>query len=280
MAETCAASEEEIFRGAVANLRDTAKWLVGGVVTTAVAVLIGSPLTNLGALDLGWRLFAAIIGAFVAYMLLGYLLWNALRVVVAGSITMAELADAEAAGGSEAAVAKRVAERVKARMPCRLTTFRGILARNRELRDAADTSDEADAAYEAFADALSALKAQIGFEHKLARFDGLRLRLFVLMPFVIAGVGVFAWAANPPPETRVLSDRPQRTSFLLSPDEALALAPAIMPACYRPTLSGGLAGEAIVLYQLEGRTEIVTLPPGNCQPVRLTRQDGRWFMAD
>ena len=277
MTEAAPDGQDEAFRGATANLRETAKWLIGGLVTTAVAVLAGSPLTGFGALEVGWRLWVAVGGALAAYLLLGRLLWLALQVVVADSITIAQLAEAERRGE---AAPKRIAGRLRPRLPAGATTFREVTDRHRDLRTAAERGDPgALEVYTAFAADLRALGPQVGVEYKLDRFNLLRRRLFLEMPGVILGVTAFAWAANPPPPPQVLSGVPTRTSFQLDRDEALALAPAVSPACYRPTLSGGLAGEGIVLVQLEGRTEIVTLPPGDCQPVRLARQNGRWFLA-
>ena len=91
-----AAAVTASMAAAAQSLRDTAKWLVGGVVTTAAGVFAGSSLTSLGSLDLNAdrdRLVAAGIGLLVGFSGLAIILALAIRVLERGSITFRELSN-------------------------------------------------------------------------------------------------------------------------------------------------------------------------------------------
>jgi len=68
-------------RAAIAILRDTAKWIVGGVAVAAGGVIAGSALTSLGSLGLEPRLLVAFCAAVLGFAALASLLWIAIDVL-------------------------------------------------------------------------------------------------------------------------------------------------------------------------------------------------------
>jgi hypothetical protein len=253
---------------------DTAKWLVGGVVTTAAAVLAGSPLTRLGELDVGARLWAAIGGAAVAYALLGYVLWNALGVVEMESLSIDDLA---AKVARNEARARGVQTRMAGFLPGGVKTFADLVA----LADHLGKDAPGNAAARSRLDELRAadpeLSAEAAYEYKRAAFLDLRWKVFIAAPLVIAGVGLFAWAANPP--DKVLSSEPYLSRLSLDSAQLARLGPEMKPACYLAA-NGRAEVSVVVVYQRSGRTDEIALPAlKGCNPVRLTIQNGDVFVA-
>lgn len=264
------------FSAGSANLRETAKWLVGGIVTTAVAVLAGSPLTNLGALDVGSRMAVAIAGAVVAYGLLGVLLWKALQVIAADTVSVYQLAQAT---GAEAQVRRRLERRFAGSMPANCQTF-ALLDLEGQMRVDDQTAGH-EARYDAFMEEMARFNQILGFEYKRDRFIRMRSAVVWLTPRVILGVGLFAWAANPPAEPKPLTEQPRFSAVVLEADGVAALAPAIEARCYGGFRAGRLHVPAVaVAHYANGRTDFITLPsaPG-CDFVRLVEQNGRVFSA-
>ncbi|HEY8004637.1 MAG TPA: hypothetical protein VIE16_10445 [Phenylobacterium sp.] len=265
-------ASEDPFVAGTANLRETTKWLVGGMISIAVGVLAGSPLTNLGALDAGPRLATALAGAAVAYAVLGVLLWRALGVVAAETTSFSAMV---AATGPDAAAARRIEARMSGLLPQGCSTFAELSAAS--ARITADTSRGSTKRYDDFSAEVKALGPQLAFEFKRDRFVRLRRLIFALAPLVVAGVGLFAWAANPP-APRTLTDSPRYSQVTLDAASAAMIAQAQGQACHG-VLHAGTVLRVLIVQEDEGRSQIVTLPaePG-CAPVRLVQQNGRIFL--
>ncbi len=257
------------FAAATANLRDTTKWLIGGVLSVAVGVLAGSPLTNLGSLDFGLRLWSALAGAVLAFILLGWLLWLGLKVVVADSFGIDDLAIAQ---GDLAARARRMEARIGGRFPLSPPTFAGQMKGYDALAPDGDEAKKAKTA-------LNGLKPEIGFEYKRTFFIDFRNAMFGLMPVVIASVAVFAWAANPPPE-KPLSDTPHREPVTINATSLAGLGAKLSPACYPRDAKGRVTTPALVTRELPDGLEFITLPPAECPSVQLIQREGRTFLPD
>ncbi len=83
---------------ASASLRETAKWLVGGVTATAVGIFAGSSLTNLGSLDFtedAQRLSIVILGLILGFSGLAAILAAAIRVLTVEGFSFRALAEAQ-----------------------------------------------------------------------------------------------------------------------------------------------------------------------------------------
>ena len=71
---------EKRVEAAGISLRETAKWITGGVALASAGIITGASLSSLGSLGLGLRLLAAISSVTVGVLALGHLLNAALAV--------------------------------------------------------------------------------------------------------------------------------------------------------------------------------------------------------
>ena len=183
----------------IAQLRETAKWMIGGVIATAAGVFAGSSLTNLGALDFSAehrvRLCMALGGAAVGFLALGVAAWQAIGVLTSESFTLRELAGSTDKG----VVATRTAIESRYReLPGQAAGFADLVAKVDRAHAANPQTPETKALVDVAAKVIPILMADAGFHRVRRRFMGL---VYVLIPCTIAaiiGFGVFAWAANPP----------------------------------------------------------------------------------
>jgi hypothetical protein len=88
--------------GAINSLRDTAKWISGGVAVAAGGVLAGSALNGLGSVQPIWRLALAIAGAFIGLVALGLVLWRAIDVLAPRRLSLTSLSDPRVVPGTTA----------------------------------------------------------------------------------------------------------------------------------------------------------------------------------
>ncbi|CCV10564.1 hypothetical protein [Mesorhizobium sp. STM 4661] len=188
---------------ATQSLRDTAKWLVGGVVATAAAVFAGSSLTSLGALDPTadqQRLLFALGGLVVGFIGLAAILGPAFRVLVVETRTVREFAVATEPEFTR--VRDRLITRYQAEFPAGVNSFEGYVkavdeAHGRLKLGGTDATDM-DLVDKATAD-FPVFNADAGFNVVRNRFASLQCGLVFGTILAILGFGVFAWAANPPP---------------------------------------------------------------------------------
>ncbi|HET9638806.1 MAG TPA: hypothetical protein VFP12_06335 [Allosphingosinicella sp.] len=161
-------------------LRETAKWIVGGVVATAGAVLAGSSLTNLGSLDPRedcGRLGLAVAGAALGFLSIGWLMAKALDVFKISSVSLERL---EKAGqGSEWEWLRKEVE----------SEF-GLSAKGEEsltelLKSPRDPP-------------VPSIRAAVPYFYVRSKFETLVWWLPWTVTGAAAGFGLFAWAANPP----------------------------------------------------------------------------------
>jgi hypothetical protein len=267
------------FAAASANLRETAKWLVGGVVATSVGVLAGSPLTKLGSLEWAPRLCLALGGAVVTLVLLGVLMWIGLTVIATEAINLRRLATLK---GWEGRRVQRVAKQFTDRWPGKARGIADVLAKSDALYKAADGKRETDPEWVAlagFQSDLDLLMAEVAFEYKRDRLGELRATLFVLGPVIVLAVAVYAWAANPPDDPKPLSSQPRLTGLTLDAAEALTQSSSLSVACYPSAEPGRIRLSLVVTAEYPGRTELITLPAvAGCAPVRLVEQNSRVFV--
>lgn len=265
------------FAAARANFSETAKWVIGGLLTTAIAVLAGSPLTKLGSLEWGSRLVTAILAATIAFAVLGLLLWLALGVIAADAISPRYLAQQTWLAGERV---KRMERRLSGQLPPGFNTFREIANHASTLLEASSKGEAESKANTAFGMEIAKSMPLIKFEYRRQRFIELRNMMFVLMPVVIASVGLFAWAANPPAEPRSLSEKPRLTEIAVDPQSVVALGAAVPIACYERMRDGGAGLKVLVLDELDGWSELVVLPSPGCLPTRLREQNRRLFVVN
>lgn len=184
---------------ASAALRDTAKWIVGGVVGTSAAVFAGSSLTNLGSLTLPAdtnRILVVVAGALIGFLAIGGLARRALSVLTIRGLSFGQLVAARTPDMRQ--VVQDIDTRYASEFPGGVRTLRDFKARIE-----AENGKEAgrqDEAFLAEADSfLPVLMAEASFLHVCSEFARLKRALFVSAFGAILGFGAFAWGANPPP---------------------------------------------------------------------------------
>ncbi|MBN9257404.1 MULTISPECIES: hypothetical protein [unclassified Mesorhizobium] len=188
---------------ATQSLRDTAKWMVGGVVGTAAGVFAGSSLTSLGSLDPAadrGRLALALIGLLVGFGGLAIVVVWAFRVLTVETRTFREFVGNAEKEFEQAR--ETLLERYKSWFPEGIASFKDYLssvdaAHGRLKKGGNDDKDKALVA-KAASD-FAVFNANAGFTVVRNRFLSLRLALAVGTPIAIVGFGLFAWAVNPPP---------------------------------------------------------------------------------
>jgi hypothetical protein len=161
-------------------LRETAKWIVGGVVATAGAVLAGSSLTNLGSLDpvddIG-RLGLAVAGAILGFVSIGWLMAKALDVFKISSVSLERLEQAGA--GSDWEWLRKV---VESEFGLSATGEDSLTELLKSPRDPP----------------VPSIRAAVPYFYVRSKFE----TLVWWLPWTVAGAavgfGLFAWAANPP----------------------------------------------------------------------------------
>jgi hypothetical protein len=163
------------------HLRETARWITGGIIATSGAVIAGSSLTHIGALDpqedLG-RLAVAALGAAVGFAAIGFLFAAALRIFDVPATSLTRLA--QAAPGTEWA-------RLKAQIEAEFSL--PALGPGSLAATLADGSDE---------ELLQHIRAMTPYLHVRAKFKAMTGHLCWTVPLAALGFGTFAWAANPP----------------------------------------------------------------------------------
>ena len=256
---------------AVAILRETAKWTVGGLATLAAAVIAGSPLTGLGSLDWGWRLKLAAVGAAIGFVSLGFVIWRSINVMAPGVLTFGALvAGAALRKGRQC----RLERSIVSQFPPGTTSFKKISELRERLETEYETAgptrqDELDRQLKQLNDlTIPELVQTFSFVEIRDRFLMLRIWIFVAAVIMVAGFGIFAWAANPGKGGEILAD-PYLYTVAAKTDDLPRLRSRLTDACLQSPL------QILVLSErFSGDLEGVTLGP-TCPPTRvLVRNKG------
>lgn len=250
------------------DVRAVAKWIVGGVTGTAGGIIAGSLLTSLGAL--GWepRLFIAAGAVAIGFISLGFLLWLALGVITPRSYSMQTIVDGTDINPRRL---KRLERAVATLFPAGITSLRGFTDKGMCLAEAASQDGATDAVKHQAAEfrrKMHIIRSSLIFEHLLLLFAELKHAVFALTPVIALSFGVFAWAAGPHSSANV---KPYVKQVAVVAEELTALSGALS-ASDCPKQPGTL--DVVVLSERSsGVEDVITLPKGNCPPVRL-RLDG------
>jgi hypothetical protein len=266
-------SFDQDYGAAVANLRDTTKWLIAAVATTGAGVLVGSPLTKVGALPIGPRLEMAAGGAFVGFCVLGLLYALAVRVLATDEFTIASLAQSEQ--GPKGGDARRLATAMAALMPNGCATFAAIMAKRADLaKKAAGGGVAARADLDDFDAAEVQLRAPLSFQHKRLRFDDLSRGLLFLGPVLVASICLFAWAATAPDAPAALSTKPTLIHIPAPDTPETRSGLGAEAGCY-VTTGGKIDVPAVVVADYGGYSDVIALPGAPCAPKRFVLKGAR-----
>lgn len=179
-----------------AALRETTKWLVGGVVITAAGVFAGSSLTNLGSLDPNKdavRLALALVGAVTGFVALGLIMNRAIAVLTVESLSLRMIAAAESDKAADPRL-KGLAAKLWSKFHLSSPLTAHSLSEFSDMLEGLGEADPLFAKAEAFA---SHLIPDASFLYVRDHFARLVRMLIPATALAVAGFGLFAWAANP-----------------------------------------------------------------------------------
>jgi hypothetical protein len=263
------------FESGRANLRDTAKWMVSGIVGVAALIIGASTISQLGAMDLvGGRFWCAVIALLLAASLCWIPFARALAVLRSEVTSLNQFVTASAGEYKEAA--DRITEQLGSTFPGE-KTLRDFVSTFRHARDAAWAAapNKADAE-KAVADLDS--RFQIARDACISQLVAIRFeRLVQAMKFpgilILISFLVFSWAANPPKGSIKVFDKPYLET--LTPENISTLKAANLgAACY---------GSGVQLIMIAGpeagpQTGVLTGP--GCRPHKITLSAHRIVMID
>lgn len=172
------------WAAAVVQLRDIAKWVVGGVVAMIVAVFATSAFARLGQMDLAAdrnRLIAAGVGFALAVLSVGLIFRFGVRVIVPSGTSLQRLEKAQQHWSSDAR-ARRF-----------LFRLNGLDEREFSLADLLANKDDPD-----YAPWVEQFRRTLSFAVVKTRFDNLMIALVIALLLAVPAMLVFVWAANPP----------------------------------------------------------------------------------
>lgn len=172
------------WAGAVAQLREIAKWVVGAVIATIVAVFATSAFARLGQMDLAQdrsRLVAAGAGFALAVLGVGLIFRFGIRVIVPSGTSLQKLEKAGRTWSSDAR-ARRF-----------LFRLNGLDEQEFSLADLLANKDDPD-----YAPWVEQFRRTLSFAVVKTRFDNLMAVLVIALLLAVPGMLVFVWAANPP----------------------------------------------------------------------------------
>lgn len=184
------------FASARTNIRETVKWLVAAFAAMAAAIVGTSPLTGLGSLPPGERLYVAVGAGVIGLLIAAWVIARALRLLVTPPFFLGDIAADEALRQFIEAHAydlmppqyPTIAQIVAARTAA-LDVLRGTVAGNR---------DDARAALRALSPWTDRLMSLGYLEQLRRRLDGSLLSMATAAFAAVLAFGIFAWAANPP----------------------------------------------------------------------------------
>jgi hypothetical protein len=228
-----AETPEDPFKDANERIRDAGKWLIAASAAVGAILVAGSQLSSIGQLQVGPRLWAAMVGAVLGLWGVVAAIWTAVRLLLPVQITLRDVQVRWDLWRDDLSGIRAWRQRVK--MP-----DVAFFKKNRVFLGGVDAPKVLEAAYEQAATALKAaqdapsqqpprlwkrktgnpddlkkleqaqdraeanfrLATQYARHHWLAgQFRRMLPRLLFYATTTAVGIGLFAWAANPPMPT-------------------------------------------------------------------------------
>jgi hypothetical protein len=274
----------------IKSIRDVAKWLITAFAAVAGVMIAGSQLSDIGALDVGYRLLLAALGGVAALSGVAWAIWSLTEVMLPEETTIQTVL-AEAAN-SRSALANRLAigSELLVGFPSAVvlnTKYQAERHRQADAQQRVDATpddqialqelESATGEAEELAAALSRLATLTAYYRQREEFKNRRKWLYVAGLLTALGIGVFAWAANPPDEqtgqapvtpTPALA-APARVRVTLNPFGRETLAPLLGAACADQAAAGGV--DAYAIGATASDVDIMIVPTARCdRAVRFT----------
>jgi hypothetical protein len=243
------------------SLRETAKWITGGVALAAAGVITGTSLSSLGALGLGWRLIAAIVVVTIGILGLAYLFNAALEVIVPLDYSLQQIASMKN---------NKIEESVKPlleREHQNLKDFCNYLRHPENIDGKSLSEEELISLHEK----RRFVEAEAYSQLRLLLFSRLKIKTFIATPIIVAAFVAFSWAANP---AKLHQVPVLEKGVEVNARDVAMLRHALGAACVDMQLRVIVLGE-----WLSGAQDVVTVPSPSCPPVRLRLDHGRFSQA-
>lgn len=195
--------------GAADRIRETAKWLTVSLAAIGGILVAGTQLSDIGALEPGSRRFSiGIIAAVVAAAGSAIVLWATTSTATAPAVSLTNLSSSQPPAGTRQALNDASLCGVYRSIAELKTTYEAALRQRRSDYEAwlADPQDpqKVAAVKRADADAVS-ISNDVGILLEVAAYQALSHRWGVNRWWMMGGaalaaggIGIFAWAANPP----------------------------------------------------------------------------------
>lgn len=192
-------SKRDALKDATELLTGAAKWLIGALGAIGAVLIAGSQLSSIGSLTFGPRLVAAIVGLGVGLTAVLWSIWQVVNLLAPDRYTIRELSEEWLSASAQSGIG--VADR---RMRRRFPVV-DWLGRNPEYL-AGHTSpgqlrehwlDRSAPDRAAALKAINELVRLANFRRSREDFARTKRTLAAAMMVAAAGIGAFAWAANP-----------------------------------------------------------------------------------
>jgi hypothetical protein len=234
------------IHGAADRIRETAKWLTVSLATAGGVLIAGSQLSNIGKLHpSSTRFVVAVIGGGLAAAATVTILWFAIWVATTPAVSLTALVIKPPAGLGDTLADPRFLGG-KASITELDNAFVAAL-NDRKVAEAAyaekpDVTHEAaakaaDAKVVSLSDTVQSLLAAVTYMRLAYRWRRAGAALLACGVLAAAGIGAFAWAANPPDDVKASMATP---SVLTTPETVIvtltaqgqkALSNALGPHC-------------------------------------------------
>jgi hypothetical protein len=262
------------FETGRANLRDTAKWMVSGIVGVAGLFVGASSVSQLGGMEIGWRFWVAVVALLIALGLCWSPFSNAIAVLRSEVLSLRAFTQAKS-GSDLATAAKNVESLVKPDLPNNLSLAEFVAQYDTLRKDAFDKAAPADAQRDVFAidDKYQRVRQACISELVGVRFDKLKDSIRFPGSIVLLAFLVFGWAANPAKDAPKLLDKPYAEP--LTPARLAKLKSLGAPP---PCLAPGAQLLAVAVPEAGHQEALLSAPA--CSPYKVMLSAGEITQAE
>lgn len=197
------------FEAGRANLRDTAKWMVSGIVGVAGLFVGASSVSQLGGMEIGWRFCVAVVALVTALGLCWFPFAKAIAVLRSEVLSLRAFTDAQP-GSDLATAAKNIELLVKPDLPNGFNLAEFVEKYDSLRKEAFDRAAPADAQRDVVAidNKYQRIRQACISELVGVQFDKLSNSLRFPGSVILLAFLVFGWAANPAKDAPKLVDKP------------------------------------------------------------------------
>jgi hypothetical protein len=265
------------IRGAADRIRETAKWLTVSLATLGGVLIAGSQLSDIGKLQpASSRFVVAVVGGGLAAAATVTILALAIWVATTPAVSLKKLATKPPAGLGDTlsdprfldgkSTVKELDDAYREALKARNLAYAAFRQKPDETNKAAGVN--ADAEVVSLSGTVDSLLAVVTYLRLAYRWRRAGAALLVCGVLAAAGIGAFAWAANPPENvissmaTPAVLTMPERVTVTLTLRGQRVLGNALGPHC---ALTSPLS--ALSLGQTDAGPDILIQQKG-CKMVR------------